>query len=129
MARTFEQMAAEALAEVPTITPQEASERLRRNPKTLVIDVRDAADIAATGTVPQAVNISFGSLTFKADNQVPEDWREPLLSDRSRPIITTCILGPLGALAGKLLQDMGFTDVAVLEGGVQGWKEAGLPTV
>jgi hypothetical protein len=38
-----------------------------------VIDVRDAADIAMTGTVPGAVNISLGSLTYKADNEVPED--------------------------------------------------------
>jgi len=53
--------------------------------------------------------------------------RDPRLADRSRPIITTCILGPLGALGGKLLHDMGFTNVSILAGGVQAWIEAGLP--
>ncbi|MEW6578138.1 MAG: rhodanese-like domain-containing protein [Chloroflexota bacterium] len=51
-----------------------------------------------------------------------------MLQDRSRPIITTCILGPLGALGGKLLHDRGFTNVSVLEGGVQAWQDAGFPT-
>ena len=120
-------MAAEALAAVPSLTPVEAQQRLAQDPNTLVIDVRDAADIAQTGTVPGAINLSFGALTYLADNEVPESWRDPRLADRSQPIITTCILGPLGALGGKLLHDMGFTHVNVLEGGVQAWIEAGLP--
>jgi rhodanese-related sulfurtransferase len=124
---TFGQMAAEALAVVPSLTPAEARQRLAAYPDTLVIDVRDAADVAQTGTVPGAANFSYGALTYLADNQVPETWREPQLADRSRPIITTCILGPLGAMGGKLLHDMGFTDVSVLDGGVQAWIEAGLP--
>lgn len=128
MARTFGQMAAEAFAQVPTVSPAEAQRRLQQNPNTLVIDVRDAAEIAMTETIPGAMNISLGSLTYKADNEVPEDWREPALKDRSRPIITTCILGPMGALGGKLLHDMGFGNVSILEGGVQAWIDKGLPT-
>jgi rhodanese-related sulfurtransferase len=124
---TFGQMAAEAFAAVPSVTPAEAQQRLAADPYTLVIDVRDAADVAQTGTVPGAANLSYGALTYLADNEVPEDWRDPRLADRSRPIITTCILGPLGAIGGKLLHDMGFTDVSILAGGVQAWSEAGLP--
>jgi rhodanese-related sulfurtransferase len=126
-AHTFGEMAAEAMAAVPHIAPAEARRRLEQNPDTLLIDVRDAADIAQTGTAPGAINISYGALTYMADTEVPESWRDPRLADRSRPIIVTCILGPLGALGGKLLHDMGFTDVSILEGGVQAWMEAGLP--
>lgn len=128
MAKTFGQMTAEALAQVPTISPAETHKRLQQDLNTLVIDVRDAADIAMTGTIPGALNLSLGSLTYKADDEVPEDWREPALKDRSRPIITTCILGPMGALGGKLLKDMGFTNVSILEGGVRAWIDAGFPT-
>lgn len=131
MAKTFGQMVAEAMAEVPTVSPTEVHQRLWQSAIThmitLVIDVRDAADIAATGTIPGAVNISLCSLIYKADNEVPDEWREPALKDRSRPIITTCMLGPMGALAGKLLHDIGFTNVSILEGGVQAWIDAGLP--
>ena len=44
------------------------------------------------------------------------------------PIITTCESGELGALAGKLLKDMGFSNVSILKGGTLAWKDAGFPT-
>lgn len=127
--KTFGAMAEEAHRAVPTIKPADLQRRQKKEADLLVIDVRDAADIAQTGSVPGAVNLSLGALTYLADNEVPEDWRDPRLADRSRPIITTCILGPLGAIGGKLLHDMGFTNVQILEGGVQAWIEAGLPVV
>ena len=34
----------------------------------------------------------------------------------------------LGAIAAKTLQDMGFTNVTYLEGGIEAWKAAGAPT-
>ena len=120
-------MAKDAYRTVPTIKAADLQRRKKKEPNLLVIDVRDAADIAQTGTVPGAVNLSLGSLTYLADNDVPESWRHPQLADRSQPIITTCILGPMGALGGKLLHDMGFTNVEILEGGVQAWIDAGLP--
>ena len=126
--RTFDTMVAEAMAQVPVISPAEAHRRMQQDPRTLVIDPRDAADIPATGMIPGAMNISYGALTYKADNKLPPEWREPELQDRSRPIITACGIGPLGALAGKLLKDMGFTNVSILEGGTQAWKDAGYPT-
>jgi rhodanese-related sulfurtransferase len=128
MAKTFQQMVDEAIGEVPTISPAEARRRIERDPSTLVVDVRDAADINATGIIPDAMNISLGTLTYKADNEVDETWREPALKDRTRPIITTCEMGAMGALGGKLLKDMGFANVSILEGGTQAWKDAGFPT-
>jgi rhodanese-related sulfurtransferase len=100
MAITFNQMVASAMAEVPVVSPAEAHRRIQEDPKTLVIDPRDAADIPATGIIPD-----------------------------SRPIITACESGELGCLAGKLLKDMGFSNVSILEGGTQAWKDAGFPTL
>ena len=128
MTKTFMQMVGEAQQAVPAVSPEEARCRLDEDPNTLVIDVRDEASIRASGTIPGAAAISAGSLLYKADNEVPEEWRDARLADRSRPIITHCDLGPLSAIAAKNLQDMGFTNVSYLEGGIQGWKQAGLPT-
>lgn len=127
VAKTFSQMVAEAMDEVPVISPEEAQRRIAQDPNILVIDPRDAADIPYTGIIPGAMNISYGSLTWKADQEVPPEWREPELQDRSRPIIMACETGELSALSGKLLQDMGFTNVSVLEGGTVAWKDAGFP--
>jgi rhodanese-related sulfurtransferase len=127
MARTVGQMVAEATAVVPGVKVEDAQRRMQDDPNTLVIDVRDSA--AARGErIPGAINIGYGDLLFAADNEVPQDWRDPRLQDRSRPIITHCVLGPLGAIAAKTLQDMGFTNVSYMEGGIEGWKAAGFPT-
>lgn len=128
MTKTFMQMVGEAQQAVPGVSPEEAHRRLDEDPNTLVIDVRDESSIRASGMVPGAAAISAGSLLYKADNEVPDEWRDARLADRSRPIITQCDLGPLSAIAAKNLQDMGFTNVSYLEGGIQGWKQSGLPT-
>ena len=113
----------------PTSRPRERQQdRREQDRKTLVIDVRDAEEIPETGMIPGAVNISYGALTYKADPEVPEEWRDARVQDPSRPAITTCGAGPLGALAAKLLKDKGFSRVAFIDGGMLAWKEAGLPT-
>ena len=126
MSRTFGNMVAEATASVPAIGVEEAQRRVREDPDTLIVDVRDSAE-TASGMIPGAVNVAYGNLLFAADNEVPEAWRDPRLQDRSRPIITQCGAGPVSAIAAKTLQEMGFTNVSYLEGGIEGWKSAGLP--
>lgn len=123
--KSFNQMAAEAFATVPAVKPDELHRWMQQEPKPLIIDVQDAADIALTGSIPGAINISLGSLTYKADHELPEDWRDARLNSHEILIVTTCAEGPMGALGGKLLQDLGFTNVYILEGGVHAWKEAG----
>jgi hypothetical protein len=63
MAKTFNQMVTEAMAEVPVISPAEAHRRMQEDPRTLVIDPRDAADIPSAGIISEAMNISYGALT------------------------------------------------------------------
>ncbi len=127
MAKTFGQMKEEARREVPVISPEEAHRRLQEDPNTLIVDVRDAADIAAGGRIPGALAVSAGMLPIRADQELPEDWRSPELQDRDRPIITHCVLGPVSSMSAKTLKDMGFTNVSYLEGGIEAWKQAGLP--
>lgn len=118
-------MVAKAQIEVPGIQPAEAYAMIQADPNTLVVDVRDPTDIAVTGMIPNAVNVTLGTLTYKADHQVPPEWRDLSFKDFARPIITTCETGEMAALAGKLLKDMGYTNVHILEGGTVAWKEAG----
>jgi len=117
-----------AVANVEGISPADAQQRLEQDPNALLVDVRDAGDIASTGMVSGGMNISLGMLPIKADLELPEDWREPGLQDRSRQVITTCQLGPNAAIGAKLLKDMGFTNVTYMDGGMEAWKAAGLPT-
>jgi len=128
MAKTFKQMVAEGREAAEVVSPQDAQKRVQENPSTLVIDVREPDDIASTGAVPGSMNIPLGMLPLRADTELPESFREQKLQDRSTPIITTCGGGGQASLAAKTLKDMGFTNVSYLEGGIEGWKQAGLDT-
>ena len=128
MAKTFKQMVAEGREAAEVVSPQDAQKRVQENPSTLVIDVREPDDIASTGAVPGSMNIPLGMLPLRADTELPESFREQKLQDRSTPIITTCGGGGQASLVAKTLKDMGFTNVAIMDGGTRGWKEAGLPT-
>ncbi len=128
MAMSFMQIAEEAMAQVEGISAAEVQQRMNQEPNALLVDVRDAADIPSTGLATGGLNISLGMLPVRADLELPEDWREPRLQDRSLPVIIACQLGPNGAIGAKILKDMGFANVSYLEGGMEAWKAAGLPT-
>ena len=128
MAKSFMQIAEKAMAQVEGISAEEVQQRMQQDTNALLIDVRDAADIPSTGLATGGMNISLGMLPVRADLELPEELREPGLQDRSRQITTTCQLGPNGAIVAKLLKDMGFTNVSYMEGGMEAWKAAGLPT-
>ncbi len=128
MAMSFMQIAEEAMTQVEGISAAEVQQRMKQDPNALLVDVRDAADIPSTGLATGGLNISLGMLPVRADLELPEGLREPRLQDRSLPVITACQLGPNGAIGAKILKDMGFTNVSYLEGGMEAWKAAGLPT-
>jgi len=124
------QIADEAMARARVITAQEARYRLDQGSGALLVDVRDEAEVRSTGLGIGAINASLGSLAWKADLEIPEQWREPKLQDRSQQIITTCGSAPCyrGATAANLLTDMGFTNVSYVDGGMGALIAAGHPT-
>ncbi len=128
VAKSFMQMVEEARAEVDSVDPNEVQKRLAQDPDALVVDVRDATDVPSTGLAPGGANISLGMLPVRADQELPEEWRDSRLQDRSRQLIVTCQTGGNAARGAKLLKDMGFTNVSLMDGGMQAWKAAGLPT-
>jgi rhodanese-related sulfurtransferase len=124
MEKSFSERVAEAKAAVPTITPEAAKARRDTDPDILFIDPREAADIlASTGLIPGALNFPLKRLMESTDDALPE-----ALASRSRPIIAACQAGPMGALTAHALQKRGFTNVAFMDGGTQGWLNAGYPT-
>jgi rhodanese-related sulfurtransferase len=124
MEKPFSEKVAEAKAEVPSISPEAAKARKDSDPNTLFIDPRDAADISAfTGLIPGALNLPLKKLSETSDDDLPAE-----LTSRSRPIITACQAGPMGALIAHALKKRGFTRVAFLDGGTLGWLNAGYPT-
>ena len=124
MEKSFSERVAEAKAEVSSVSPQEANQRKINDPAILFIDPRDAADInATTGIIPGALNVPLNELNEKSDSELPQE-----LESRSRPIITACQGGPMGALAAYALKQRGYNNVTFIDGGTQSWLDAGYAT-
>ncbi len=89
----------------------------RRN--AAVIDIRTAEAYAA-GHLPQARHVAFADLAGKA----------PLLAkNKATPVILICQNGQQSNKALDALKQAGYSEVHALEGGLDGWKKAGLPVV
>ena len=120
MATTVKAMLAAANEAVPKIDPDQAKAMVEKG-EALVVDVRDPQEVAASGRIKGAVNVSRGMLEFRAD---PESPYHDKAFDRGKPVLVYCASGGRAALAGKLLKDFGYDKVYNL-GGFKDWVEAG----
>ncbi|MEP6829729.1 MAG: rhodanese-like domain-containing protein [Rhizomicrobium sp.] len=120
MPATVKEMMDAANAVVPKITTAEAK-ALVADGKAVIVDVRDSAELAATGKAKGALHIPRGSLEFRAD--ATTSYHDPNL-DPNKTVIIYCAAGSRAALAGKVLKDMGYADVRNL-GGFKEWADAG----
>jgi rhodanese-related sulfurtransferase len=118
--KTVQMMVAEAEAEVPRISPEDAKGLLGRT-DTLFLDVREPAEIAASGKIPGALAIPRGLVEFRAD---PASPLHDAAFDRAKTVVAYCASGGRAALVGKVLKDMGYANVRNL-GGFKGWLDAG----
>jgi rhodanese-related sulfurtransferase len=123
MATNVKVLLAEANAAVPKLSPAEAAEKMRSG-DVLIVDVRDPTEVEQTGRIKDAVNVSRGMLEFRAD---PESQYHNPAFQRDKTILLHCASGGRSALAGKTLQDMGYTAVFNI-GGFKDLAEAGLET-
>jgi rhodanese-related sulfurtransferase len=120
--KTFRERVHETRKAVTMITPEEAKRRLDAGGVTL-IDVGEEWQLRERGTIRGARNITRGELEIRADTE--EERRDPALQDRAQPIILTCGGGGKATLSAGARVEMGFTDVAVIQGGCRGWQKAG----
>lgn len=107
MPRSVKELVAAANDSVPKIAPEEAR-RLIEEENALLVDVRDGTEVATSGKLERATNVSRGMLEFKADATSPA--HDPAF-DPGRPVILYCASGGRSALSGKTLKDLGFERV------------------
>jgi rhodanese-related sulfurtransferase len=108
-----------ANALVPRVTGEEAQKMVAAG--AVLIDIRDSAELAASGKAVGSIHIPRGSMEFKAD-PASATYEPRLQADT--PIVLHCAAGGRAALAGKLLLEMGYTKVYNL-GGFKDWVAAG----
>lgn len=120
--RTVAEMVAEAKSRVRSLSPSEVA--AARDGGTLLVDLWEPEERAAKGTIAGAVFAPRGMLEFWADPSSP--YHRPEF-DPEAPLILYCASGGRSALAATLLEEMGYRQVAHLEGGLAHWVEEGMP--
>ena len=109
----------EAQKNIETLSPNEVKS-LHEKKEITLIDVRDIRELWKEGTVENAKHIPRGMLEFWLD---PESsyYKANKINDIKKMVLF-CALGWRSALATKSLVDMGFKNVAHVDGGFDSLK-------
>ena len=116
----------DAQKSIETLSSNEVK-TLYDNKEITLIDVRDIRELWKEGTIENSKHIPRGMLEFWLD---PESsyYKANKIKDIKKMVLF-CALGFRSALAAKSLVDMGFQNVAHVEGGFDALKKSGLNVV
>ena len=116
----------EAQKNIETLTPNEVK-KLHENNEITLIDVRDIRELWKEGTIERSKHIPRGMLEFWLDPSSTY-YQSNKIQDIKKMVLF-CALGWRSALATKSLVDMGFKNVAHVNGGFDALKKSGLKIV
>ena len=124
--KSSQQLVKEAQKNIETLNSDEIKKLLENNEITL-IDVRDIRELWKEGTIENSKHIPRGMLEF---------WLDPASTyyqnnkiQNIKKLVLFCALGWRSALATKSLVEMGFKNVAHVDGGFDALKKSGLKVV
>ena len=123
MKKGYQQLLAEANAEIQTLTAADAV-ALHGRDDAVFVDLRDPRELDREGRIPGAFPCTRGMLEFWIDPDSP--YHKPLFAE-DKQFVFFCAGGWRSALAAKTAQDMGLQNVAHIEGGFGAWRKAGGP--
>ena len=123
MTKKVSDLVGEAKQRVENLSPEQVADELAGG-NVLLVDVREQNEREDNGTIAGAVHAPRGMLEFFADPSCPYHRAE---FDPNRRIILHCASGGRSALSADQLQQMGYSSVAHLDGGLAAWKAAGRP--
>lgn len=122
-AKSVTDLVKEAKQQIENLTPEQVKDELSKGNATL-IDIRESEELKENGQIPGSVHAPRGMLEFYADPSQP--YHKPAFDPEKR-IILHCAGGGRSALAVQTLKQMGYQNIAHLDGGIKAWKEAGMP--
>jgi rhodanese-related sulfurtransferase len=124
--KSSQSLVEEALKSIEALSSSEVKSLYEKKEISL-IDVRDIRELWREGTIENSKHIPRGMLEFWLD---PESsyYKENKIKDMKKMVLF-CALGWRSALATKSLLEMGFKNVAHVEGGFDALKKSGLKVI
>jgi rhodanese-related sulfurtransferase len=117
----------EALKEVETYDSLKAKE-MHSNGNCTLVDIRDIRELWNLGIVEDSMHIPRGMLEFWLDSSSPY-YKKEKFGDETKKILLYCAGGLRSALAAKSLKDMGFNNIAHVDGGFEAMKQIGFKII
>ena len=124
--KSSQELVKEALENIETLDAKEVK-LLHRDKKCDLLDIRDIRELWKEGTVKNSKHIPRGMLEFWLDPK-SSYYKEGKFNEQKKMVLF-CALGFRSALATKTLVEMGFKNVAHVNGGFEALKEEGLEVV
>jgi rhodanese-related sulfurtransferase len=125
--KTVLQMWAEANERIELVPASDLAEEIASS-EILLLDVRLPIEIERRGTIAGSVPVQRSVLEWWADPDSPYFRPDGVFGDFDQRVVTFCDGGGNGAFTAVALQELGYRDVATLDGGYAAWVGAGLPT-
>ena len=124
--KSSQSLVEEAQKKIQTLNPNEVKELLEKK-EIILIDVRDIRELWKEGTIENSKHIPRGMLEFWLD---PEStYYQANKIENVKKMVLFCALGWRSALATKSLVEMGFKNVAHVNGGFDALKKSGLKVI
>ncbi|MEX3956512.1 rhodanese-like domain-containing protein [Trinickia sp. EG282A] len=100
------------------LSAAEATQLINRR-NAVVVDLRPAADYTS-GHLPSARHLDFSELQAKIGQ---------IAKNKASPVLLVCQNGLQSNKASRIVREAGYTEVHVLQGGLNAWQQAGMPVV
>jgi rhodanese-related sulfurtransferase len=121
--RTVDDLLRDARAKLERLEPREAMREIAAG--AVLVDIRGAEQVAADGSIPDAVWIPRNVLEWRVDPA--SGHQHPAIAGREQRVILICAEGYQSSLAAATLHELGFTGATDVVGGFEAWRAAGLP--
>jgi rhodanese-related sulfurtransferase len=122
--KPIDQLLADAAVRLGRLTPLEAWAEMRAG--AILVDTRSPDQRQDQGYIPGTVHHPLSTILWRLDPDCPTSNEKIPLDAR---VILICREGYSSVLAAAQLQEIGFDDATDVIGGVEAWREAGLPTL
>jgi rhodanese-related sulfurtransferase len=104
-------------ARIHEVTVEEVRAKQQRKENFDLVDVREDSEWEQ-GRAEGAIHLGKGIIERDIEQTIPQ---------KNREIVLYCGGGYRSALAADALQQMGYTNVHSMAGGIKGWRDLGLP--
>jgi len=127
MAKTFNDLIADALTEIDELFPWDLEEHLKNHPETLLLDIREPDEFVGAH-LKNSIHVPRGILEQACEWDYAETVPE-LVNARERPVLVICRSGNRSVLAALTMKLLGYKNLTSLKMGVKGCNDSDITLI